>query len=243
MSLATSTPFPALVLATLASLAVAGCGVSVSFDDGDTTRRVVTETVDGDGLRRLDLRTDNGAVEIRGSERADVDVRVVLRERHEGDGEYSIDVDGDRLTVDGECDDGWFGNCSVGFVVEVPTGFEVDATTENGRITVSEVEGDVRLRSDNGAIDADGLHASVVDARTDNGRIRLGFRAAPTGVTVDTDNGAIVVRVPDSAGGYAVDADTGNGAIDVDVRIDSSAERFIVAHSDNGSIDIDDVRG
>lgn len=242
MSFATSAPFPTLVLATLATLAVAGCGVSVSFDGGDTTRRVVTETVDGDGLRRLELATDNGAVEVRGADRDDVDVRVILQERREGDGEYSIDVDGDRLVLDGECDSGWFGNCSVGFVVTVPTGFEVDATTENGRIVLSDLAGDVRVRSDNGAIDADGLDAAVVDARTDNGRIRLGFGAAPTGVTVDTDNGAIVVRVPDTDHAYAVDADSDNGAIDVDVRVDSSAERFIVARSDNGSIEIDDVR-
>ena len=242
MSIATSTPFPTLLLATFATFAVAGCGISVSFDDGDATRRTVDESFDAAGLHGLDLDTDNGAVEIRGGAGDDIDVHVVLRESRDGDADYTIEVDGDRLVVDGECDSGWFRHCSVGFVVTVPDDFDVDATTDNGRIELTDVDGDVRLRSDNGAIDADGLGAAVVDARTDNGRIRLGFGVAPTDVTVDTDNGAIVVRVPDTADAYAVDADTDNGAIDVDVRVDSSAERFIVARSDNGSIDIDDVR-
>ena len=41
---------------------------------------------------------------------------------------------------------------------------------------------------------------------------------------------------------YDVDAESGNGRVDVDVRVDPSADRRIVAESDNGAIDVREPR-
>jgi len=238
MSIATSAPLPTLVFAAFAALAVAGCGVNVSLDD-DTTRRIVNDTVPVDGLRGLELATDNGEVQVRGGGGNEIAVRTVLVERNEGDAEYSVDVDGDRLVIAGDCDARWWDRCAVGFIVTVPSDFEVDVETNNGRIGLSDVDGEVRVETDNGAIEADRIGSTMVDARTDNGRIRLSFDDAPTDVSATTDNGAIAVRLPDLDLDYSVDADSSRGAVDVDVRTDPAAERHVTARSDNGAIDVE----
>jgi len=148
----------------------------------------------------------------------------------------------------GECDAGWFETCSVGFVVEVPASFDVDLSTDNGRVEVYGLTGDVRIDSDNGAIRADGLGPSTVDAHTDNGRVQLSFDDVPDSAVATTDNGSIDIQLPpsdtdgagDSTGGYDVDATTDNGGVDVDVPTDPESTHRITAHSDNGSIEIDE---
>lgn len=237
MSFAISTPLPALVFAAFATIAVAGCGVNVTLGD-DATRRIENETVPVGDLRVLHVDTENGAVEVRGGAGDEISIRSVLQERHEGDAEAHIEVDGDRLVIDGECDGRWWDSCSVGFIVTVPSEFDVEVSTDNGRIDLDGIDGDVDLTTDNGAIEATALGAPAVGAESDNGRIRLTFDDAPMSVTAETDNGAISVRLPDAATPYAVDADSDNGAVDVDVLTDSSARREVAARSDNGTIDI-----
>lgn len=238
MSIASSTPLPTLLFAAFATIAVTGCGINVRLDD-DTTRRIEHDTVQVDGLTRLELRTDNGAVEIRGGGGDEIAVRTVLQESNEGDADSSIDMEGDDLVITGECDGPWFDNCSVGFIVTVPSDFDLDVATDNGRIEITDVDGDVRIETDNGAITADRLGSSTVDARTDNGRVRLIFDGAPMSVDAHTDNGAIAVRLPNDDASYAVDADSDNGRIDVDVRTDPSSDRHVHATSDNGAIEVE----
>lgn len=139
----------------------------------------------------------------------------------------------------GECDARWWDRCSVGFVVTVPSDLAVDVETNNGRVEVSEVDGEIRVETDNGAIDAGRLGSAVVDTRTDNGRIRLAFDEAPTVVSAASGNGAIAVRLPDLDLEYAVDADSSRGRVDVDVRTDPAADRRVTARSDNGEIDVE----
>lgn len=241
MSIATNTPLPMLLFAALATLAVTGCAVSLDLDD-DTLRRVETETVPAAGLAVVDIATGNGSVEVVGGTGDEIAIRVVLHESDEGDADYTLETEGDRLLVRGECDSGWFDKCQVGFTVTVPDDLDVDVETSNGRIVVDGVAGNLGVESDNGAIEAERLHSAHVTARTDNGRIRLLFDAAPESVDASTDNGAVAVVVPDDQNVYDVDADSDNGSIDVDVRTDPSSDRWITVQTDNGSIDVGDAR-
>lgn len=236
MSVVTSAPIPALMLAAFATLAVAGCGIDVSLDD-DATRPIEHDDLPVADLRRLDVTTDIGEIHVRGGGGDEITVRSLLVERNEGDAEYSLDVDGDRLVVHGEWDARWWDRCSVGFVVTVPSDFEVDIETDNGRVEVADVDGEVRVETDNGAIDAERLGSAIVDTRTDNGRIRLAFDEAPTVVSAASGNGAIAVRLPDLDLEYAVDAASTRGR--VDVRTDPAADRRVTARSDNGQIDVE----
>ncbi len=237
MSIATNTPLPTLILAMVATLAVTGCAVRLDLDD-DTTRRVENDAVPVGDLTRVDVSTENGQVEVATGAGDEIEIRTVLQESDEGDAEYSIDVDGDRLVMVGECDTNWFRQCSVGFRVTVPDRFDVGIHTDNGRVSMTGVAGEIDIETDNGAIEAERLEAQDVRARTDNGRIELAFVTAPTTVDADSDNGAIVIRVPAGDLAYDVDADSDNGTVDVDVRTDPNADRRIAAGSANGAIDV-----
>lgn len=238
MPLATSTPLPTLLFAAVATLAVTGCSVQLDLND-DTTRRIENETVPAASLTGIEVTTENGALEIVPGAGDEVAIRVVLQEKNEGDADYTVDTDGDRLVVVGECDGRAWNGCSVGFVLTVPEGFDVTADSDNGRVTVEGVTGAIDIETDNGAIDGDGLASPSVNARTNNGRIQLIFDAAPDMVDATTDNGAIAVRVPDDGTVYDVDADSDNGSVDVDVKTDADADSSIVVESDNGSIDVE----
>lgn len=237
MSIATSTPLPTLLLAAFAAFAVAGCGVTVNLDT-DADRRVETSTVAVGDLRMLDISTENGAIEVRAADGDEITIETVIREDDDGDGESSIDIEGDHLVLRGECDDGWFDRCSVGYVVAVPASFDVDVSTDNGRVELTGIAGDISIDTDNGAIVADELLTSSVEAHTDNGRIRLSFDDVPNTTVATTDNGSITIEVPDDTAGYDVDADSDNGQVDVDVPTDPDSDHHITAQSDNGAIDI-----
>lgn len=237
MSIATNTPLPTLLLAAFAALAMTGCAVSLDLDD-DTTRRIVNDTVPIADLTVLDVTTENGAIEVAAGAVDDIEIRTVLQESNDGDAEYSIETDGDRLVLVGECDSRWWRQCSVGFRVVVPADLDVMVETDNGRVGVEGLAGMLTIGTDNGAIEGDRLDTEVVRANTDNGRIQLQFDTAPTDVDAKTDNGAIAIRLPEGDEQYDVDATSDNGAIDVDVITDPTAERHVSADSDNGAIDI-----
>lgn len=237
MSLAISTPLPILLFTAFTAVSLVGCGLTVTVDDGTTTR-TEDQTVAVEGIRTVDVDTENGAVEIRGGTVDEITIRSVRRERHDGDADASVVVDDDRLVLIGDCDGRWWNACSVGFVVTVPSRIDVRVATDNGRVAATGIEGDVTIETDNGAIEASALGSGAVVVDTDNGRIRLTFDEAPDSVEATTDNGSIVIRLSDDGRRYAVDADSGNGAVDIGFDPDPDAERWVVARSDNGSVDI-----
>ncbi|MDJ0768012.1 MAG: DUF4097 family beta strand repeat-containing protein [Ilumatobacter sp.] len=219
-----------------AALLVSGCSLSVDLGDGDTKRRVETDTIPIADLTRLDVSTGNGAIEVTAADVEEIVVRSVFRESDPGDASSEIDVGTDELVVRGVCDSGWFESCQVAFELTVPADLDVSVDTDNGRILVDGVAGDVALTSNNGAVT--GLHLASDDARaeTDNGRVELRFDDVPDFVDAVSDNGAIEIMVPDEA--YDVEAITDNGGIDVDVVDQDDAERRIIAETDNGSIHV-----
>jgi DUF4097 and DUF4098 domain-containing protein YvlB len=239
MALAPSASLPTLLLGACATVTLTGCGLAAAID-GDTTRRTEDQTVPADGIRVVDVETDNGAIEIRGGDGGDeITIHSVMREQDDGDADTSIQVDGDRLVVTGECDRRWWNECSIAFVVTMPSETDVRVETDNGRVAASGLDGDVAIETDNGAIEATALGGAAVVTETDNGRIHLTFSEAPMSVRAHTDNGSISVRLPDDGGRYAVDADSDNGDVDIDVGTDPEAERTVVARSDNGAIDVE----
>lgn len=233
------TPLPALALTALAAIAVSGCTASLDLGD-DTTRRIDESTLTVDDVQVVRVTTDNGQVRVVGDDVPDVELRAVLVESDEGDASYEVTTEDGRLTIAGECDGGgWFDQCSVGFDVVVPEDLDVSIETDNGRVEADGVAGTLDIATDNGAIDADDLRAADTTVETDNGRVELSFDTAPSAVDADSDNGAIVVRVPDDGSAYDVDATSDNGAIDIDVPSDPAAGRSIEVDTDNGAIDIE----
>ena len=235
------TPMSTLVLVAATAIAVSGCGVDVAFGD-DATDRTETRTIDARDVDALWIDTANGAVSVTGTDGDTVEITAHLRERSFGDAEVAVTEHDGRLTVDGECDGGWFGNCRVEFEVDVPRDLDVTVDSNNGRIELAGLSGEVDADTGNGAIDATGLTADRVTADSDNGRITLDFDDAPDMVAAITDNGAIAIRVGGDAV-YDIDAGSDHGTIELQLPTDPGAARRIVAQSDNGSILIADRRG
>lgn len=233
MSLATWAPIPTLLFAAFSTLAVAGCGVSISLGDGATTR-TETRTVDAEGVDEIVVGTADGAVSVRGDSAARIEIVATMEESRSGAASFSVSNHDDRVTVDGDCESRAWQVCHVGFEISVPRGLDVRVETDNGAVTVDRIAGDVDVESDNGAIVGDDLSGDVVRARSDNGRIEIGFDEPPVEVDAETDNGAIVLRVPGAA--YDVDADSENGTIDVGITRAPDAERTIRARTGNGAI-------
>lgn len=232
-------PLPVLLVTGLAVVALSGCTVGVDIG-GETVERREVETIDVDGIERIVIETENGEVRVDGTAAggADDGIELVVRLRESDDGAatYRVDRDGTTLSVAGECDSGWWDECSVGFAVTLPADLDVDVETDNGRIELTGLAGAVDASSDNGAITAASLTSGRIVARTDNGRIELAFAAPPDDVEVETDNGAVAIGFPDDGRGHDVDTSTDNGAVDVDVRTDPDASRRISVVTANGSI-------
>lgn len=257
MSFAASTPLPTLIFVAASALVATGCGLRIDFDD-DTITRTETDIIDAVGVTELDLRTANGRVTVRSAPAGGetVELTTIFKEEDTGDATSSVDTDGDRLVVQGECDAGFLDSCSIGYEVVVPADFDVTVHSENGRIDVNDIDGgvtattdngliaadsidgDVDLESDNGRITATDLAGARVRARSDNGRIEISFGSAPGTVDVSTDNGAISVTVPDDDSTYRVDASSDNGSVDNGLRTDPDSERSVTARSDNGDVNL-----
>jgi hypothetical protein len=125
----------------------------------------------------------------------------------------------------------------------VASGFRTPLTlnADNGEVTVRDSTGPLRLGSDNGDIVATGISAKSVSARSDNGRIRLGFTGVPDRVDTVSDNGAITVDLPGGSVKYSVDAVAHNGSTSVDVPRGEGSGHVVKARSDNGEVTVRSV--
>lgn len=233
MELVSTAPGTALLLAALGAVAVAGCTIDIG---DDAQRRAETDLVPAAGITALAVSTDNGGVEVVADDVDEIEIRSLIREDDEGDARVTIGRREHRLDVTGRCDTDWWDDCAIGFRIVVPDAVAVDVTSDHGAIGLHGLTGRVEASTANGAVDGTDLRAGEVRVRTDRGRIVLDFGRAPTLVDARTDNGAVVVQLPDDGESYSVDAASDNGAIAVDVADDPGADRRVVARSDNGAI-------
>ena len=213
---------------------------------------------DAGGLQSVDVDNAAGSVRIVGVEDTDtvtVTARVSDGLRATG---HDVRSEGDRLVVEGTCPTFLSDWCSVRYTIEVPSDLAVTAETDSGRVTVTDIAGDVEassddgrielariegnvvLHSDNGSVTATGIRrASRAEATSENGRVRLEFLDPPDDVVATSDNGSVDVVIPDAGAiAYRVDADSDNGTVSFPVRTDPDGDRTITATSDNGDVTI-----
>lgn len=240
------------IAATLALAMGTYSAVSVIAHEEVVERR----TFDAAGLTAVDLRGENGNVEIVG---ADVEEISLVAEIDHGlrRTEYSAVVDGTTLVVRDDCPPAAQVWCRVDHRLVVPNGLTIDVRSDNGRITgrdlsgqvtvrgrngsveLARIAGDLDVRTDNGRIEARGVSGASVRAHTDNGRIELGFADAPRVVDTKSHNGSIDIVVPDDGTAYRLDIDTRfTGSIDAAIRTDPTSEHFISARTSNGSVTV-----
>jgi len=229
----------AFTLQAALGLSAAGC-VDISAGDAqivDTTEKRFAVS----GAPAVTLGTFDGSVEVSTWDRPEVLVTIERRAMSRDELERMVvttDQSGDAISVQVKAarSGGFhvnFGSFNARLVVSVPAKARIDASTGDGRVTVREVEGDLRahtgdgsihLERVNGAIDASSGDGSIsidgqireLRARSGDGRVRVQASGpAPAGDwSLATGDGSVILEVP-AGFGAELDARTGDGRVDV----------------------------
>lgn len=170
--------------------------------------------------------------------------------------------DGRTLTLDAHCPGGDRPGgpvCQADYVLSVPAATDVEAASHRfGTVSVSGIQGDLRLstavgdvvvdgaggalrvRAQTGHVIGNGLRSAGTDVETGTGDVDLKFVAPPDDVSaVVKTAGNVAVKVPageDYEEGYNVRTNTGSAI--VGVRLDPAAPRRITALTGAGRLSV-----
>lgn len=188
----------------------------------------------------VEIRNLNGPIEAEAYAGSSIEVVAIKKGPADDISEVRIDVveHADGVTIctlygdDAECgpgEDGRLGSTdgnktNVRFMVRVPAGTDLVATTMNGAITAEKLAGNATLHTMNGAINASA--AGWVRAETMNGAVdvAMGSAAWSGDLAIKTMNGTVTVTLP--AGADAdVSARTTNGRVTSDWDLEISGSR------------------
>lgn len=175
----------------------------------------------------LTMDVERGSIELDTHKGETVNVKIIMKARASNESkaqeifeDYQIDFKhtGSDVTIDAEWEGrkGFFsrGNkLRVQFLVTVPEKYDLDLITSGGSISVSEIEGEVKVRTSGGSLKFDTVKGEVW-GRTSGGSIKL------EGCTGNAD------------------VDTSGGSISI-----GKVEGEVKAHTSGGSISVNEVMG
>jgi Toastrack DUF4097 len=232
------------VLALAAAFACSGCLL-----DGTIEYKVVEQEQKHfatSGRPEVTLKTFDGVIEVRPSDKSDVDVTIEKR----GPTKESLDdlvIDssqqGDHITVEVRSKrrgtGGWnFGmSANAKLIVSLPASSDLSARSGDGSIDVEHVTGRVELSSGDGSIRARDLGGDVT-VHTGDGRVTLDGKFA--NLKASTGDGSVHVRAGSGsspAGDWAIT--TGDGSITLEIPEGFSGN--LDAHTGDGRVRVEDV--
>ncbi len=202
--------------------------------------------LDASGVEQLEIEAGAGSLEIRGepgAERITVAATVVVPDRDEDDAreliadglELELGVDGRRAKLVADFDAGWWGsgdNPRIDLVVRVPPALAVEVDDGSGAISVTGVNGDLRIDDGSGRIELRDLGGSV---EIEDGSGSIDVVGVAGDLRIDDGSGSIDIRTV----GGAVTIDDGSGSVDVsDVGGD-----LLIVDDGSGSLRYSNVRG
>ncbi|MGW2402045.1 DUF4097 family beta strand repeat-containing protein [Kitasatospora sp. NPDC001664] len=196
----------------VAGVVVAGVLAGAGGCAAEPERREAAYAVDGP-VRVLVVDSGTGDVQVTGEGSG-----VAVTERQEWRGkapEVRHELVDGTLTLSYRCPGH---DCSVGYVVRVPTGTEVKVKAGTG---------DVRLAGLTG----------VVTAEAGTGDVRGAFAVAPRSVRAVAGTGDVRLELPKGEE-YAVDAEAGTGSVRVDVPVRIASERKVTARAATGDVTV-----
>jgi hypothetical protein len=222
------------VMFTASALVITGCTVNTSSND--TTKQnsyPITEPV-------TSLKVDNpvGATRIEGTDATTVSVTEQLSYTGNPPQTRHL-ISGGQLALTYACSSGVINSksCSVDYVIKVPRRVAVQIGGNVGDTTLTGLAGQLTATSNAGDIDGTGLTGGVVSARASAGAITLRFTDPPSTVDARTRVGSVEVQLP-AGTSYAVDAGSRVGDVDVTVQRDPGSDHHISAHSEVGSVTV-----
>jgi hypothetical protein len=248
----------------LAGIAVVACALVVSgcveLSGGSWPRYVERDEkrFSVSGRPDLSVSTFDGSVEIRAWDRPEV---LVVIEKRAGDKEEAATIEvraeqnGSRVIVDVKAPQlasPWHGSRSANLIVSIPAASNVRASSGDGPLSISRINGTLDLRSGDGSIRGSEL-AGDLRVHTGDGSINLDDVTG--GVDTDTGDGSILVtgkltsvrarsgdgRIairaePGSTTGGDWEINTGDGSISIDLPDTFGGE--LDAHTGDGGIQL-----
>ncbi len=207
-----------------------------AFDSTDDTIHK-SFTVEQGGTLNVD--TDNGSIEVQGTNGRTVDIEVLrkVRTTNENRAQQILEnfkisfekrgrdvyITGERLNKDRFWDNLW-NRLSIKYIIHVPEIYNVELRTSGGSISVEVVEGEVNVKTSGGSLSLDDITGPVW-GKTSGGSIRVG--SVDGNVDVNTSGGSIkIVRALGT-----VKAHTSGGGITVEEVMGT-----IDAHTSGGSV-------
>jgi DUF4097 and DUF4098 domain-containing protein YvlB len=176
-------------------------------DNGRLTRfcQMREQTIPNTGQLAIDGR-DNGGVSVLGSSRGDVLVRMRIEASGSSDAEAQtlasqvrVSAGAGRISADGPANDSGH-QWSVSYEVFVPHDINLDLTTHNGGVHLSDVRGNIQFSAVNGGVHLTRI-AGNVHGQTTNGGLHIelaGSRWDGQGMEVSTTNGGVHLEVPEN---------------------------------------------
>ncbi len=161
---------------------------------------------------RLVVNVENGRIAVEADDDNDNEIHVEARLKNASRVDYRVTQDGDTVRVEARKKGkaSLFGflsmNTSVEITVTTPRNTNVELTSSNGRIELTEVENSGTLQTSNGRIIMESIKGDF-EATTSNSKIEL--HNAEGSATLRTSNGQIVME--GVKGDF--DAQTSNGSI------------------------------
>jgi hypothetical protein len=221
-------------------LAVVGCSAGPTFWTDEVVEQLRIEHAVG---ARLDVRTHNGAITLRGRNQDGSDSSAVIQVRRSAGGRTPEEADAAMKALEVFCkeagesryDIGWRWTepkrpdwgARVSFEIDAPQAVTLAGVTHNGSIVVRHVSGPVDARTHNGGITIEAV-AGDVRAVTHNGSVRA--ESAGDVTSIETHNG----HVTGTFRGKRLDVVTHNGGVQLNLDECGSLSGSIATH--NGSI-------
>jgi DUF4097 and DUF4098 domain-containing protein YvlB len=205
-----------------------GEGADYGMDKGNGWGRFIdreTKSFTVSGTPKVKVGTYDGAVTIRGWDKQEVTYTAIKRANHE-DALKNIIIDatqqGSEVSIIARSKDTEDGSATL--EIYVPRNANLQLSSDDGRVSVQGVSGELVAQTGDGEIDIEGGQGKL-QASTSDGRIRIiGFQGA---VDVKTGDGAILLE-----GAFTgVQARTGDGSIVLGVPADAN---FIVESNAEG---------
>jgi DUF4097 and DUF4098 domain-containing protein YvlB len=192
---------------------------------------------------KLTVETFNGGIEVSGWDQNSVDIsgtKYGPTQEIADQVEVSVDHSPSSVSVRAQRPSMHRGNIGAKFVIKVPRTAVVDyLTASNGGIRITDAAGPARIRTSNGGIRIAGL-TGALEAHTSNGGITADLDKVDGEIKLETSNGSIEVRLPQSLRD-GVRAHTSNGGITV--RLPEAVDARISARTSNAHVTSDfDVR-
>lgn len=232
-----------VALAGLGILALTGCGVRLDAKEVRATR-----TFPFTGAQ-LKITSSLGGLRVLPGTGGGIEVERWTRGKAADEPAWSLRDGVLRLSADCTM---VFGDCGARYHVKVPPGTslaidspdgvilndltqDVDVSSD-GRIQVRNASGRLRLLSDDGSIEGEGLRSPSVRGRTGSGLISLTFVTPPTTLDLKSKEGGVTATVP--KGAYRVTVKSTTGRVSSDVANTGSSTRTILARSTNGNVHV-----